>query len=329
MSVSCLNHKTSRPLVSVVIPAFNRAHSVARSIESVLEQTYRPLELIVVDDGSTDGIVDHLSPYSDRILLVSQPNSGPSSARNTGVAHAKGEIIAFLDSDDTWEPTKLERQMTLMIRGGVRVPCCVCNSRNLIDGIPSKTSFENAGIDCTLSEGYWLNPDELIATRFLLFNQVVAVRRDAFEKVGGYKVHMRLLEDHDLAFRLSLLGPWAFISDTLVTKYDEADGLGVQARQNPIVHVQAWMTAIREFLNEPIERGGVVERQVRKSLWEGSVEIIAVRMCDRKGIAAAAIGRLLQYCLRVKRGVARRLPSWPRPKTVAFVSLGAHGRHPE
>lgn len=328
MNVSCFNHESSGTLVSVIIPAFNRAHSVVRSIESVFEQTYRPLELIVVDDGSTDGIVDHLSPYGDRILLVSQPNSGPSSARNTGVAHAKGEIIAFLDSDDTWEPTKLERQMALMIRGGVSVSCCVCNARNLIGGTPSKTSFENAGIECTISQGYWLNPDELIATRFLLFNQVVAVRRDAFEKVGGYKVHLRLLEDHDLAFRLSLLGPWAFISDTLVTKYDEADGLGVQARQDPIVHVQAWMNAIREFLQEPIEPGGVVERHVRKNLREGSIEILAVRMCDRKGIAPAAVGRLLQYYLRVKRAVARRLPTWPQPKAVAFVPIGLNGSHP-
>lgn len=303
-------------LVSVIIPTYNRAHSVGRSIESVLRQTYGRIEVIVVDDGSTDDIAGALVPYGDLIHVINQSNGGPSSARNTGVANAKGEIVAFLDSDDTWHPEKLERQMKLLTLGGSSVPCCVCNARNMIDGVFTETSFGIAGVDCELAEGYWLNPTDLIATRFLLFNQVVAIRRCAFEKVGGFKNHLRLLEDHDLAFRLSLLGPWAFISETLVTKYDEADGVGVQARRDPIVHLNASMTAIRGFLSEPIKPGGNVELQIQKSLRDGNIEIRAITMINNGGGVLRLIGCLLKFSLRIRRGIRRRMPSWPQPKAV-------------
>ena len=229
------------PLVSVIIPAYNRAHTVGRSVDSVLYQTYRPLEVIVVDDGSTDGTAAALDVFGNRIIVISQPNGGPSSARNHGVANSKGEFIAFLDSDDTWSPEKLERQVRLMVSAGPQVPCCVCNARCMVDGLSVGTSFEIAEVNCDLAVGYWMNPAELISTRFLLFNQVVVIRREAFVEVGGFKEHMRLLEDHDLAFRLSLLGPWGFVSQALVTKYDQEDGVGVQAQRNPRAHVNAWV----------------------------------------------------------------------------------------
>ena len=307
------------PLVSVIIPAFNRAHSVSASIDSVLRQSHRHLEVIVVDDGSTDKTAEVLASYGERILSIRQGNGGPSSARNTGVAHAKGEIIAFLDSDDTWKQTKLERQVRLMMDGKSRVPCCVCNASIVVNGVNVGSSFNTAGIDCDISEGYWLNPTDLIATRFLLFNQVVAIRRDVFDKVGGFKEHLRLLEDHDLAFRLSLLGPWAFISDTLVTKYDQDDGLGVQARRDPILHINAWMTANRNFLNEPIKAGGDIERYILRNLDEGAIEIRATTIMNSSGSIAQAIGKMIVFGLRIRRAIRRRLPSWPRASAIATL----------
>lgn len=304
------------PLVSAIIPAFNRAHSVARSIDSALQQTYEPIEVIVVDDGSTDELAEVLASYGDRITLIRQDNGGPSSARNTGVAHAKGEIIAFLDSDDTWEPQKLERQVRLMISAGNKVPCCVCNARNIIDGTPAATSFEIAGIECELSEGYWLNPTELIATRFILFNQVVIIWRDAFLSIGGFKPELRLLEDHDLAFRLSLLGPWAFVSDLLVNKYDQADGLGVRARKQPRSHAMAWANVLEGFLEESLDDHKPIQRIVRRALDDVAIELRAVGMIQSGGIFSQVAARFLMTFLRLKGAIRRRLPSWPRARAV-------------
>ena len=107
------------PLVSVILPVYNRAASVARAIDSVLAQTYEPLELIVVDDGSTDRTRDVVRQFAPGVTLVEQEHAGAYAARNRGIAHARGELIAFIDSDDAWLPEKLARQVPLMSRDEV------------------------------------------------------------------------------------------------------------------------------------------------------------------------------------------------------------------
>lgn len=115
-------------LVSIIIPAFNRESTIAASVESALAQDHPKIEVIVVDDGSTDGTIGELERFGDRIVVIRQPNAGPSAARNRGVANAKGEIVAFLDSDDLWLPGKVSRQVALMERASSRLVCCVCNA---------------------------------------------------------------------------------------------------------------------------------------------------------------------------------------------------------
>ena len=104
------------PRVSVVMPVRDRAHCVARAIDGVLGQTYRDFELIVVDDGSSDGTADIAAGYGDALTLIRQPAAGAYQARNRGIAAAKGELIAFADSDDVWLPGKLEAQVPLLYR---------------------------------------------------------------------------------------------------------------------------------------------------------------------------------------------------------------------
>src|SRR5262245_39908172 len=99
------------PNVSVVIPSYNSAAYLPAAIDSVLAQTARDLEVIVVDDGSTDDTPDVVARYGPPVRGIRQANAGVAAARNRGIAEARGRYIAFLDADDTWEPVKLERQL--------------------------------------------------------------------------------------------------------------------------------------------------------------------------------------------------------------------------
>lgn len=103
-----------KPRVSVIIPVFNREAFIGRAIESVLAQTYSDYEIIVVDDGSTDGTRRALDSFGEKLRVLSQPNRGPYAARNLGLQHARGDYIAFLDSDDFWLPERLAKQVPML-----------------------------------------------------------------------------------------------------------------------------------------------------------------------------------------------------------------------
>jgi glycosyltransferase involved in cell wall biosynthesis len=111
----------SGPLVSVVVPAFNAARTVSETLHSVSQQSYRNLEVTVVNDGSTDETADIVRRYSrtdPRVRMVSKPNGGVASARNEGIKASKGEFIAFIDADDLWHPTKIAKQLRVLLAGG-------------------------------------------------------------------------------------------------------------------------------------------------------------------------------------------------------------------
>jgi glycosyltransferase involved in cell wall biosynthesis len=99
------------PLVSVIVTTYNHERYIAAAIQSVVDQTYRDYELIVVDDGSTDSTCDRVLAFPDDIHLVRQKNQGVAASRNTGIGHARGQLLAFLDGDDLWEPDKLAHQV--------------------------------------------------------------------------------------------------------------------------------------------------------------------------------------------------------------------------
>ena len=101
------------PLVSVIIPTYNRAHFLERAINSVLGQTFTDFELIVADDGSNDSTPDVLKKFQDRLIGIHQEHAGVSAARNAGIQHSIGRLLAFLDSDDEWYPDKLNRQVRM------------------------------------------------------------------------------------------------------------------------------------------------------------------------------------------------------------------------
>ena len=261
--------------VSVIIPTYNRAAAVLGAVQSALDQTYPSIEVIVVDDGSTDDTAERLSTFLPRIKLLRQKNAGPSAARNHGARHASGDILAFLDSDDVWMSDKIARQVALMEAYGNAMTCCVCNAK-IIDGQIKKNTnaFGIADIESQHEEAVWNNPGEVLASRFLLFNQVAAIRRDSFVKVGGYNQRISLLEDHDLALKLaSVGGVWGMITTPMVIKSNETEGIGVECVKNPLEHARAQRIAITGVLESGLIRNEKMRRYMAKRLRGNAREI--------------------------------------------------------
>ena len=123
-----MSETTRAPTVSVIIPAFNAGWCVRKAIDSVLAQDYADSEVIVVNDGSTDDTAAVLASYGSAIRLIDQPNGGMSNARNAGIRAARGEFLAFLDSDDWWLPGKLTQQVELL-RRHPELGFCSCAAR--------------------------------------------------------------------------------------------------------------------------------------------------------------------------------------------------------
>jgi glycosyltransferase involved in cell wall biosynthesis len=124
------------PLVSCIVPVFNGECYLRETLESILGQTYAQLEAIVADDGSTDGTRAVVEAFGDRVRYLHQPNAGHASARNLGLAAARGDAVAFLDADDLWHPEKLDRQMT-RFRDRPELDACVTFVRDFLSGEPS------------------------------------------------------------------------------------------------------------------------------------------------------------------------------------------------
>jgi glycosyltransferase involved in cell wall biosynthesis len=303
--------------VSVVIPTFNRSATIAAAIESVLQQTYHDIEVIVVDDGSTDGTPEVLRRFGDHVRVVRQANAGPSSARNRGVAIARGCLLAFLDSDDVWLPEKIERQVALLSRGGDAICCCVCNATLMgVSGIDG-TSFKVAGVSTSIKSGYWKNPSQVLATRFLLFNQVMMVRRDAMQKIGGFRDDLWLLEDYDLALRLSLFGAWGIISEPLVIKHNETVGIGVQGMNDHCRSLRAQEKVLRSFLSLQALKDKQTKRLITWTLRFIGMEIRARQLAGSRYTMSSLVGRVWLPVIRLQWAARRRLPSWPKLDVLA------------
>lgn len=217
-------NKTDRLLVSVVIPTYNRTRQTIAAIESVLAQTYPHFEVIVVDDGSTDGsgeiveqFVNQKTNDRDRILFLSQRNLGASVARNTGIAKAQGEYIAFLDSDDVWAPEKLEWQLKALEQYKDECGACVTDARLVNDSGMDRGSFETQGRHYRQTTGIERSASKLIAHSFCGFwMSSLLVRAGTIRKIGGFNPDISFVEDRDLHFRLSLVTSIAYVNKPLI-----------------------------------------------------------------------------------------------------------------
>ena len=194
--------------VSVVIPAHNSADTIGRAIDSVLAQTHRADEIIVVDDGSTDNTVECIGQYGGQVRYIRQENAGPGPARNTGIKAARCDWIAFLDADDEWLPEKLRLQIELLGRhetlvwASARVFCCLMGTDRLIDQGNS-----------SLTEAYLANREYFedclpaIARDLTGHTDTMIIRRDAFAQVGLFETDIPYGEELDLWLRIAYRWP--------------------------------------------------------------------------------------------------------------------------
>jgi glycosyltransferase involved in cell wall biosynthesis len=194
--------------VSVVIPAFNAAGTLAQTIESVLAQTHQPTEVVVIDDGSTDASAEVAERFPSPVTCVRTPNAGVSRARNTGIERAAGEYVAFLDADDLWRPEKLERQLEALAAnkqaevstsGRIRVDADL----NEIERT-GVADFEDA-CESLLLQSMALGP----------VSSIVA-RRELLTDLGGFDLRFSQCADWDLMLRLSLRTGVAAVDEPLV-----------------------------------------------------------------------------------------------------------------
>jgi glycosyltransferase involved in cell wall biosynthesis len=206
-----------RPTVSAVIPAFNAERWIAGAIESVLGQTFRDLECIVVDDGSTDGTSSIVRSYGPPVILLEQPNAGVSAARNAGIIAARGQFIAFLDADDVWRPEKIERQVEAFQRDpdlGL-----VYTSLELVD---------ESG--CSLGLMDAADPVDALASRLRVqggdpvpLAQGGTVPAAVLDRVGLFDERLSTCADNDLVCRIARVYPLARVAEPL-TLYRQVDG---------------------------------------------------------------------------------------------------------
>lgn len=220
---------SEEPLVSVVIPTYNRGELLTEAVESVLAQTYGRFELLVADDGSTDGTPAQMAVFRDpRIRHLRLIHSGrPSVARNQALRDAGGELIAFLDDDDLWLPDKLEKQVTLLSR----IP-----QADFVYTDIRRLSDDGSVSDPVLQPwDKWHGKifDRLLLNSFLFVSTVI-VRRAVLEKTGLFDETLAAIEDFDLWLRVTFVASAAYLDEPLVVI--RRHGGGISGRRQLLVH---------------------------------------------------------------------------------------------
>ncbi len=195
-------------MISVVIPAYNAASCLQRAVDSVLDQTYKDYEIIVVNDGSTDRTAEVGKAYGDRIVYLAQENAGVSVARNQGAKHAKGEWIAFLDADDEFLPEKLAWQHRLLTQNP-HLNWCAGNYYSS-DGKQATLRVNKQRINGCLGELDFFGDYFRAATTiglYIVWTSTVLVKRDVFLECGGFEPGRVHAEDVDLFWKIALRHP--------------------------------------------------------------------------------------------------------------------------
>lgn len=244
------------PLVSVIVPAYNAADLIERTIRSVLNQTYPHLEVLVIDDGSTDdtaAVVEAIAQRDPRVVLFRQPNSGVAAARNLGITQAKGEFIAPIDADDLWYPAQIQRQVACFLSSSASVGVVYSWSIDIDAGDRPAGGFHAATIEGNVYT-------TLLCHNFLGNASCTMIRRSTLLGVGGYNSEFRSqqaqgCEDWDLYLRLAACCEFLAVPEFLVgyrkIEQSMSRDYRAMARSQTLMleNVKAQRPAVPEFLH--------------------------------------------------------------------------------
>lgn len=289
------------PLVSVVIPNYNYGRYLGQGIESVLAQSYPNVEVLVVDDGSTDDSAAVARGYGDRIRWIRQARQGVAAARNRGVQESRGELVAFLDADDVWMPHKLERQVARWLASPA-LGLIHCGARR-IDASGRTLEVQQDGM-----EG-WIAREMLLFRRCTIVcaGSTVLIPRRVFDVAGGFDPQLSTSADWDLCYRIGVRQPTGFVREPLVAvrmhQTNMHDNVRVMEHDMLLAYGKAFRDADlsvrrlrrRSYGNLHMVLGGSfvragqwrdASRHILKSLWltpENSLRLIAfpLRWCRR------------------------------------------------
>ena len=213
--------------ISVVIPAWNARVWVGRAIESVLAQTRRADEIIVIDDGSTDGTADVVRQFGPDVRLIEQTNAGASQARNTGIKAACGDWIAFLDADDQWLPRRLAAQCDYL----QKYPQLVWTTANFYRRRPRRQESDLAGLrlknaqKALAEKGFFESYFDAHAAGAAGYTGTMLIRKDAMEQAGLFLPGQKRMNDVDMWLRIAYLGrPIGYIAEPLAVYHTDIAG---------------------------------------------------------------------------------------------------------
>jgi glycosyltransferase involved in cell wall biosynthesis len=244
------------PVISVIIPTYNRASYVVLAIDSVLNQSYKDYEIIVVDDGSTDDTKVRLDKYKDEIRYIYQNNSGVSSARNTGIMASRGEWVAFLDSDDEWDEDYLSTQIEQKTKYPDSI-AYITNSDtfhfdgridNHFKGINIAKYFKNSTclsferpITIIIEHGYW-------------FLQAIIIRKDILLEAGLFDQRLFIAEDLDIICRVAVRGRFTICKHEkvkIIRRDEKIDNLSALSRKNMHDRCRTYIQVHSKLLSNP------------------------------------------------------------------------------
>ncbi|MFN8546450.1 MAG: glycosyltransferase family A protein [Candidatus Eisenbacteria bacterium] len=239
---------STSPLVSVIIPVHDRVAEARRAAVSVLAQSYRPIEVVVIDDGSNEDLAGALADLlamhpadhpSVSMTLRRQHNTGPAGARNRGIEVSRGPLVAFLDSDDEWHATKLERQVAFLAQSA-NAGFCYCQVRVQRGDHWVVKPSEPQTYDALLRQQNRIAPSALL------------VRRDAIEKSGPFRAGLRVVDDWEFLLRLTAHAWGAFLAEPLVTMHRAGNNITDDVVAQQLERAQLYEQFEREgFPREP------------------------------------------------------------------------------
>jgi len=221
------------PLVSVVIPVFNGERFLREAVQSVLDQKYSPVEIIIVDDGSTDGTANVARSFAEAVRYLHQPNQGPAAARNRGIEQAQGSLIACADADDLWPPGKLELQLPYLIRDPA-IEIVIGRIQQVLLGQAQAEEFGEPAFSVNLGSA--------------------VIRKTVFERVGLFDESMRYSEDVDWFMRAREGGAAIMTIDAVTLFYRQHEENMTRGKSTSELNV---LKALKRSLDRRRQNAGV------------------------------------------------------------------------